>query len=37
MVESDGMVDAESSHQDFPVLCTCLHLLLKTMATFFAW
>lgn len=35
--ESDGVVDAESSHQDFPALCTTFHLLLKTMAAFFGW
>lgn len=37
LVESDGVVDAESSHQDFPALCTTFHLLLKTMAAFFGW
>ena len=37
LVESDGIVDAESNHQDFPALSTIFHLLLKTMAAFFGW
>lgn len=37
LAENDGIIDMNSSHQDYSTLCTCFTLLLKTMATFFAW
>ncbi len=37
LADSDGMVDADSSHEDFPLQCNCFNLLLRNMATFFAW
>ena len=35
--ENDGVVDMASSHGDYLVHCTNLDMLLKSMATFFAW
>ena len=35
--ENDGIVDMQCTHDDYAIHCTNLDLLLRSMATFFAW
>ena len=37
IADHDGIVDADSSHPDYPHHVFCLHLLLKCLSIFFGW